>query len=109
MGRSWAERAFLNSIKATLYGIIYIDFLRGDSRQSVQMILSVTQGKTSHKASKRSTNLDPSVPLMQEVAGGHVPMQKKILRGWSLQDLGNTQECTQTISMVQNPAMLVRM
>ena len=54
------------------------------------MILSVIQGKTCHKASDRSINLDPSVPLMQEVAGGHVPMQKKILRGWSLQDGRNT-------------------
>ena len=76
---------------------MYVDFLRGDSRQSVQMILSVTQGKTSHKASNRSTHLNLSVPLMQEV------------RGWSLQDLGNTQECTQTISMVENSPMLVRM
>ena len=109
MGRRWAERAFLNYIKATLYGIICIDFLRGDSIYVAPIILTVTQGKTSSKASEITDNSDTSVPPIQAVTGGHVPMQMKMLRGWSLEDLGNTPVCTQTISMVENLPMLVRM
>ena len=111
MGRRWAERASPNYIKATLYGIICIDFLRGDSIYVAvaPIILPVTQGKTSCKANEITANSDPSVPPIQEVTGSHVPMQMKTLRGWSLEDLGNTPVCTQTISMVENPPMLVRM